>query len=134
MIFILSVSFFLLNYSGRKTNSPHKEALDLNHLLKHVVGDLQACSAIIQGDMFGVDKDVFRKLLASKKEKLCAPSLSTSTQKKDCPSYIRDRGFLMVSLSKEEKDFPIAYSIVIHEKIEMFERLLRAIYNKKNKQ
>ncbi|XDV52759.1 hypothetical protein PO909_021426 [Leuciscus waleckii] len=41
---------------------------------------------------------------------------------KDCPSYIRDRGFLMLSLSKEERDFPIAYSIVIHEKIEMFER------------
>uniref|UniRef100_A0A8C2IGJ0 Beta-1,3-galactosyl-O-glycosyl-glycoprotein beta-1,6-N-acetylglucosaminyltransferase 3 n=1 Tax=Cyprinus carpio TaxID=7962 RepID=A0A8C2IGJ0_CYPCA len=45
---------------------------------------------------------------------------------KHCPSYIRDRRFLTVSLSKEEKDFPIAYSMVIHEKIEMFERLLRS--------
>uniref|UniRef100_A0A8C2IF55 Beta-1,3-galactosyl-O-glycosyl-glycoprotein beta-1,6-N-acetylglucosaminyltransferase 3 n=1 Tax=Cyprinus carpio TaxID=7962 RepID=A0A8C2IF55_CYPCA len=47
---------------------------------------------------------------------------------KHCPSYIRDRRFLTVSLSKEEKDFPIAYSMVIHEKIEMFERsLLRSL-------
>ncbi|XDV26710.1 hypothetical protein PO909_030348 [Leuciscus waleckii] len=47
---------------------------------------------------------------------------------KDCPSYIRDRGFLMFSLSKEDKDFPIAYSMVIHEKIEMFERLSPEIF------
>ena len=33
----------------------------------------------------------------------------------------------MILLGVEERDFPIAYSIVVHEKIEMFERLLRAV-------
>ncbi|KAM8973286.1 beta-1,3-galactosyl-O-glycosyl-glycoprotein beta-1,6-N-acetylglucosaminyltransferase 3-like [Pelodytes ibericus] len=35
-------------------------------------------------------------------------------------------------MSKEEEQFPIAYSIVIHETIEMFERLLRTIYTPQN--
>uniref|UniRef100_A0A672MUH2 Beta-1,3-galactosyl-O-glycosyl-glycoprotein beta-1,6-N-acetylglucosaminyltransferase 3 n=1 Tax=Sinocyclocheilus grahami TaxID=75366 RepID=A0A672MUH2_SINGR len=85
----------LINYSGQRTNCPHKEELVLNHLR---------------------DLDGSFYLNATK----------------DCPSYLRDRGFLTVSLSKEEKVFPIAYSMVIHEKIEMFERLLRAIYTPHN--
>ncbi|XP_050956293.1 beta-1,3-galactosyl-O-glycosyl-glycoprotein beta-1,6-N-acetylglucosaminyltransferase 3-like [Labeo rohita] len=132
IISIISVSLFFLNYLGRRTNCPHKEELDLNQLLKQDTGELQACSAIIHGDIDRVDKQIFRKLLASKKRKsLLSESFYLNTTM-DCPSYIRDRGFLMVSLSKEEKDFPIAYSMVIHEKIEMFERLLRAIYTPHN--
>uniref|UniRef100_A0A3Q4AK24 Beta-1,3-galactosyl-O-glycosyl-glycoprotein beta-1,6-N-acetylglucosaminyltransferase 3 n=1 Tax=Mola mola TaxID=94237 RepID=A0A3Q4AK24_MOLML len=51
---------------------------------------------------------------------------------KDCPSFIGNRGFLTDPLSVEERDFPIAYSMVIHEQIEMFERLLRSIYAPQN--
>ncbi len=72
------LSIVLLNYLRK--NCPSKGNLELNHLLKQDVGELQACSAIIQGDMDGVDKDVFRKLLASKKENPCYQSHSTSTQ------------------------------------------------------
>ncbi|KTG41472.1 hypothetical protein cypCar_00028114 [Cyprinus carpio] len=82
--------------------------------------------------MDGVDKDAFRKLLATKKRTNLLSESFYLNATKDCPSYIRDRRFLTVSLSKEEQDFPIAYSMVIHEKIEMFERLLRAIYTPHN--
>ncbi|QOE74363.1 1,3 galactose glycoprotein beta1, 6 N-acetyl glucosaminyl transferase 1 [Elephant endotheliotropic herpesvirus 3A] len=50
----------------------------------------------------------------------------------DCAAFVRDRGYLVRPLSREEIEFPIAYSIVIHHKIEMFERLLRAIYAPQN--
>ncbi len=120
----------LLNYPRK--NCLSKGKLELNHLLKQDVGELQACSAIIQGDMDGVDKDVFRKLLASKKRKSLLSESFYLNATKDCAAYIQDRGFLTISLSKEENDFPIAYSMVVHEKIEMFERLLRAIYNPHN--
>ncbi|XDV52758.1 hypothetical protein PO909_021425 [Leuciscus waleckii] len=79
-----------------------------------------------------VDKDIFWKLMTSKKKTSLLSESFYLNETKDCPSYIRDRGFLTLSLSKEERDFPIAYSIVIHEKIEMFERLLRAIYTPDN--
>uniref|UniRef100_A0A8C8HHZ6 Beta-1,3-galactosyl-O-glycosyl-glycoprotein beta-1,6-N-acetylglucosaminyltransferase 3 n=1 Tax=Oncorhynchus tshawytscha TaxID=74940 RepID=A0A8C8HHZ6_ONCTS len=50
----------------------------------------------------------------------------------DCQRYVTEREFITVPLSQEEKEFPIAYSMVIHDKIEMFERLLRALYTPQN--
>uniref|UniRef100_A0A3B4YCP0 Glucosaminyl (N-acetyl) transferase 1 n=1 Tax=Seriola lalandi dorsalis TaxID=1841481 RepID=A0A3B4YCP0_SERLL len=38
------------------------------------------------------------------------------------------RKYLTLPLSQEEEDFPLAYSIVVHHKVQNFERLLRAIY------
>ncbi|KAK9952492.1 hypothetical protein ABG768_018331 [Culter alburnus] len=123
-----TLSLYLLNYIRK--DCPSHGKLELNHFLKQDVGELQACSAIIQGDVDRVDKDIFSNLLASKKRTSLLSESFYLNATKDCPSYIR--GFLTVSLSKEEKDFPIAYSMVIHEKIEMFERLLRAIYTPDN--
>ncbi|XP_056120865.1 beta-1,3-galactosyl-O-glycosyl-glycoprotein beta-1,6-N-acetylglucosaminyltransferase 3-like [Rhinichthys klamathensis goyatoka] len=136
IISILSVSTTLfvifINHPEQWTNCSHKEEPVLNHLLKQDAGELQACSAIIQGDMDGVDKGIFRNLMTSKKRTSLLSESFYLNATKDCPSYIRERGFLTLSLSKEERDFPIAYSMVIHEKIEMFERLLRAIYTPDN--
>ncbi|XP_067236488.1 beta-1,3-galactosyl-O-glycosyl-glycoprotein beta-1,6-N-acetylglucosaminyltransferase 3-like [Chanodichthys erythropterus] len=136
IISILSVttamSILLMNYPEQRKICPRKEKLVLNHFLKQDIREVQACSAIIQGDVDGVDKENFRKLLTSKKRTSLLSESYYLNATKDCPSYIQDRGFLTVSLSKEEKDFPIAYSMVIHEKIEMFERLLRAIYTPDN--
>ncbi|KAM4749542.1 beta-1,3-galactosyl-O-glycosyl-glycoprotein beta-1,6-N-acetylglucosaminyltransferase 3-like [Rhinophrynus dorsalis] len=50
----------------------------------------------------------------------------------DCKKYRKLRKFIAFSLSQEEENFPIAYSMVIHKDIEMFERLLRAIYAPQN--
>ncbi|XP_056307889.1 beta-1,3-galactosyl-O-glycosyl-glycoprotein beta-1,6-N-acetylglucosaminyltransferase 3 [Danio aesculapii] len=131
-ILSVSVTLFILVMNYPEQSCLPKRETNLNHFLNQDVGELQACSAIIQGDMDGVDKESFRKLLASKKR----PSLLTESfylnATTDCPTYIEGRGFLMEALSKEEEDFPIAYSMVIHDKIEMFERLLRAIYAPQN--
>ncbi|XP_053322779.1 beta-1,3-galactosyl-O-glycosyl-glycoprotein beta-1,6-N-acetylglucosaminyltransferase [Spea bombifrons] len=51
---------------------------------------------------------------------------------KDCDSFTKDRKYILFPLSKEENDFPIAYSIVAHHKIDMLERLLRSIYMPQN--
>ncbi|KAM3609990.1 uncharacterized protein V6R79_023512 [Siganus canaliculatus] len=93
--------------------------------------DLPGCSAIISGDVKDKKEEV-EKLLASKKRRNVLSEDFYLNMTKDCDAYIKNRGFIMVPLSKEEKDFPIAYSMVIHEKIEMFERLLRAIYAPQN--
>ncbi|EHB10063.1 Beta-1,3-galactosyl-O-glycosyl-glycoprotein beta-1,6-N-acetylglucosaminyltransferase [Heterocephalus glaber] len=50
----------------------------------------------------------------------------------DCTSFIKMRKYIMEPLGKEEAGFPIAYSIVVHHKIEMLDRLLRAIYMPQN--
>ncbi|XP_029115404.1 beta-1,3-galactosyl-O-glycosyl-glycoprotein beta-1,6-N-acetylglucosaminyltransferase 4-like isoform X1 [Scleropages formosus] len=46
----------------------------------------------------------------------------------DCDKYIALRGYGDIPVSDEEKQFPLAYSIVVHKHASMVERILRAIY------
>ena len=48
----------------------------------------------------------------------------------DCQLFKRD--YRTQSVSEEEVNFPIAYSIVMYKDVEQFERLLRAIYRPQN--
>jgi len=50
----------------------------------------------------------------------------------DCTQYITQRRFIMQPLSSEEADFPLAFSIVMFCDVELFERLLRAVYRPQN--
>ncbi|CAG5116301.1 unnamed protein product [Candidula unifasciata] len=50
----------------------------------------------------------------------------------DCANFQQQRGYIMSSLTKEEEQFPIAYSLIVYKDAEMVERLLRAIYRPHN--
>ncbi|XP_060933195.1 beta-1,3-galactosyl-O-glycosyl-glycoprotein beta-1,6-N-acetylglucosaminyltransferase 3-like [Limanda limanda] len=93
--------------------------------------DLPVCLAIISGYTEGKISELKELLASGKKHKKLSEDFYLNVTK-DCPAYIKQRDFITVPLSEEENDFPIAYSIVIHEKIEMFERLLRAVYAPQN--
>ena len=92
--------------------------------------DLPGCLAIIKGDLEGA-KYQFGQLMKSGERKPL-PGKFNPFVTEDCRAYVRRRGFIPAPLSVEEQDFPIAYSMVIHEKVEMFERLLRAVYHPQN--
>ncbi|XP_029909404.1 beta-1,3-galactosyl-O-glycosyl-glycoprotein beta-1,6-N-acetylglucosaminyltransferase 3 [Myripristis murdjan] len=98
-------------------------------LPEHSSDDLPGCLAVIEGDLQG-KKDKLDGLLTSKRTHLSEEFYLNLT--KDCQDYIKTRGFITMPISEEEKNFPIAYSMVIHEKIGMFERLLRAVYHPQN--
>ena len=51
---------------------------------------------------------------------------------KNCDDFIENRGYITNHLTKEEMNFPIAYSILMYKNVEQFERLLRAIYRPQN--
>ena len=51
---------------------------------------------------------------------------------KDCQRFRDLRGYIMKPQSQEEKDFPIAFSILMYKHVEQVERLLRAIYMPQN--
>ena len=93
------------------------------------VQELLACSAIIRGD---VEESNEGGPLLKESRREALPESYYLMATKDCSAYIKDRGFPTVAFSEEERDFPIAYSMVVHEKIEMFERLLRATYTPQN--
>lgn len=50
----------------------------------------------------------------------------------NCEQFRLLRKYVLFPLSREEAQFPIAYSIVVHHKIQTFERLLRAVYAPQN--
>uniref|UniRef100_A0AAZ3PE77 Beta-1,3-galactosyl-O-glycosyl-glycoprotein beta-1,6-N-acetylglucosaminyltransferase 3 n=1 Tax=Oncorhynchus tshawytscha TaxID=74940 RepID=A0AAZ3PE77_ONCTS len=82
--------------------------------------------------MEGLEREQLSLLLKTKKKQQLLSEEFYHNVTQDCQRYIADRGFITIPLSQEEKEFPIAYSMVIHEKIEMFERLLRALYTPQN--
>ncbi|CAL1543477.1 unnamed protein product [Lymnaea stagnalis] len=50
----------------------------------------------------------------------------------NCDVFHKSRGYVMSSLTREEEEFPIAFSLVVYTDLEMAERLLRAIYRPHN--
>ncbi|KAJ8259556.1 hypothetical protein GJAV_G00170790 [Gymnothorax javanicus] len=49
-----------------------------------------------------------------------------------CSHLARDLHFITTALSKEEEEYPLAFIITIHKELEMFARLLRAVYAPQN--
>ncbi|KAK0146080.1 Beta-1,3-galactosyl-O-glycosyl-glycoprotein beta-1,6-N-acetylglucosaminyltransferase [Merluccius polli] len=94
--------------------------------------DLPGCLAIIKGDLDGATYNLDRLRRSSTTGLETLPGNWYPKVAEDCTAYITRRGFITVPLSAEEQDFPIAYSMVIHEKVGMFERLLRALYRPQN--
>ena len=88
------------------------------------------CSALIQGDV--------NELLKAKKYMNENPRNNWRTPRqivnvtKDCNSYKKNRRYVLDYLTEEERNFPIAYSIMMYKDIEQVERLLRAIYRPQN--
>ncbi|CAL1543475.1 unnamed protein product [Lymnaea stagnalis] len=50
----------------------------------------------------------------------------------NCQRFKTGRGYVTAALTEEERDFPIAFSILTFKDAEMVERLLRAIYRPQN--
>ncbi|XP_028667681.1 beta-1,3-galactosyl-O-glycosyl-glycoprotein beta-1,6-N-acetylglucosaminyltransferase 7 [Erpetoichthys calabaricus] len=50
----------------------------------------------------------------------------------NCSSVIQDLHFITKPLSRQEETYPLAYIITIHKELDMFVRLLRAIYAPQN--
>ncbi|XP_061451123.1 beta-1,3-galactosyl-O-glycosyl-glycoprotein beta-1,6-N-acetylglucosaminyltransferase 3 [Rhineura floridana] len=90
-----------------------------------------SCSQITTGDPATVQEALLSRLLRkNRRDSLDEKDYLNMT--KDCGLFKESRRFIEFPLSKEEENFPIAYSMVIHNKIEMFERLLRSIYAPQN--
>ena len=49
-----------------------------------------------------------------------------------CDKYINETGYISSSLTEEEENFPIAYSILVYKDIQQVEALLRSIYRPQN--
>ncbi|XP_074090373.1 beta-1,3-galactosyl-O-glycosyl-glycoprotein beta-1,6-N-acetylglucosaminyltransferase 3 [Macrotis lagotis] len=118
---------------GIESQDPWKESCknELYQTLKLPAKNPINCSLITRGNPDAVAQAALINLEKKlKREPLTEAHYLNMTQ--DCDHFRMSQRFIQFPLSKEEEDFPIAYSMVIHEKIENFERLLRAVYAPQN--
>ncbi|XP_037654093.1 beta-1,3-galactosyl-O-glycosyl-glycoprotein beta-1,6-N-acetylglucosaminyltransferase [Choloepus didactylus] len=90
------------------------------------------CTKVLQGDRDEIEKVKLEMLTVKFKKRPRWTTHDYINMTSDCASFIKRRKYIVESLSREEAEFPIAYSIVVHHKIEMLDRLLRAIYMPQN--
>lgn len=90
------------------------------------------CLKIIDGDQDETDRLKILTLSKEFKQHFRENDSDYTEWTKDCQMYVRLRKYITKPLSKQEEEFPIAYSIVVHYRADMFERLLRAIYQPQN--
>lgn len=90
------------------------------------------CSAILQGETEALEKATILALAKDFRKSVQIPDEYYINATKDCRNFTSSRKYFTFPLSKEEEEFPLAYSMVIHHKVQNFERLLRAIYAPQN--
>ncbi|KAM4847193.1 beta-1,3-galactosyl-O-glycosyl-glycoprotein beta-1,6-N-acetylglucosaminyltransferase [Urocitellus parryii] len=131
--YFMILVFSLITFSVVRVHQK-PEFVSVRHL--ELIGDNPSnninCTKILQGDANEIQKAKLEMLTVKiRKRPRWTPS-DYINMTSDCPSFIKMRKYIVEPLSKEEESFPIAYSIVVHHKIEMLDKLLRAIYMPQN--
>ncbi|WAQ94345.1 GCNT1-like protein [Mya arenaria] len=89
------------------------------------------CHVITKGDK----KEIFHYILANLENLKIFVSKKVEKSSRftsNCSHFVKQRGYITNSLTKEEKQFPIDFSILIHTEVKQVETLLRAIYRPQN--
>lgn len=86
------------------------------------------CGLLFEGDTNEVEK---AKRL-SKSFPTSNPSKTYASRTRNCSAFVHSRGYIMDPLTEEERNFPLAYGIMVYKSPEQFEILLRAIYRPQN--
>ncbi|XP_069034290.1 beta-1,3-galactosyl-O-glycosyl-glycoprotein beta-1,6-N-acetylglucosaminyltransferase-like [Embiotoca jacksoni] len=90
------------------------------------------CSAILQGEREALKQAKLLTITKDFRKRAQIPDEYYIDATQDCRKFKLSRNYFTFPLSKEEEDFPLAYSMVVHHKVQNFERLLRAIYTPQN--
>ncbi|KAF5896747.1 beta-1,3-galactosyl-O-glycosyl-glycoprotein beta-1,6-N-acetylglucosaminyltransferase 4, partial [Clarias magur] len=110
---LLKKRFYVEPYgiTVRSSNSqPNKDAID--------------CTAIYQLDPVEIGKS----LEIRRRDIVELDDESVVSFTEDCSKYLSARGYNGIPVTNEERDFPLAYSLVVHKNMPMVERIIRAIY------
>ncbi|KAM9841629.1 beta-1,3-galactosyl-O-glycosyl-glycoprotein beta-1,6-N-acetylglucosaminyltransferase 4-like [Aulostomus maculatus] len=87
-----------------------------------------SCSAVYNMDPVEVGKS----LIIRKKHIVEDMDETLVNLTANCPFFVKVRGYDKTCPSEEERDFPLAYSLVVHKSAWMVERLIKALYSPSN--
>ncbi|XP_076845206.1 beta-1,3-galactosyl-O-glycosyl-glycoprotein beta-1,6-N-acetylglucosaminyltransferase-like [Brachyhypopomus gauderio] len=94
--------------------------------------DVCQCNKVLQGDQEEIERAKVLTITKTFKNQTHVSDKSYVEQTRDCEVFRSTRKYLPFPLSEEEEAFPLAYAIVVHHKVQNFERLLRSIYAPQN--
>ncbi|KAK0069295.1 beta-1 3-galactosyl-O-glycosyl-glycoprotein beta-1 6-N-acetylglucosaminyltransferase [Biomphalaria pfeifferi] len=125
-------------FNGTKTYTPSAENDNCgsNLLLlrqleeiakKRKVPDID-CSAIFSADEEKLKEAI--NIAKASRGGLKSAFYLNATQ--SCQDFQKSRGYVTSSLTSEEGNFPLAFSLILYTDLEMAERLLRAVYRPQN--
>ena len=86
------------------------------------------CDGIISGNQKSID-DAKSRLKYFKRD---AIDINTYLNLSNCETFKSERGYVDHPLSATEREFPLAFGIIVYTDVELAERLLRAIYRPHN--
>ncbi|KAM8947194.1 beta-1,3-galactosyl-O-glycosyl-glycoprotein beta-1,6-N-acetylglucosaminyltransferase 7-like [Pelodytes ibericus] len=89
----------------------------------------ELCSALFEGKYAALAVGNICQASLPKTKDQSTICLQTAT---NCSTIIKDLNFITEPLSQEEANYSLAYIITIHKKLDMFVKLLRAIYTPQN--
>ena len=92
------------------------------------------CDALFTGDPESISKTIKYQSNAVKSDailnRISNDYLIEKT--KQCDNYLHDNHYILQPVSKEEAEFPLAFSILMYKDLDQVERLVRAIYRPQN--
>lgn len=86
------------------------------------------CRLLFEGDT----KEVVKAKRLSKSFPKSDQGKTFASQTRNCSAFVHSRGYIMNTLTEKERNFPLAYGIMVYKSPEQFEILLRAIYRPQN--
>ncbi|KAJ8318660.1 hypothetical protein KUTeg_003751 [Tegillarca granosa] len=136
-LFMLCITFFVVIYDSQQTlffegnklfkfSSGHYSD-GLSSVSKRQVFSVD-CKKIIEGDKSEIKKAQDRQ--KEKPHRISDKEFISLT--KDCKTFRGSRLYDSIPVSKEELEFPLAFSILLYKEVDQAERLLRAIYRPQN--
>ncbi|XP_006009164.1 beta-1,3-galactosyl-O-glycosyl-glycoprotein beta-1,6-N-acetylglucosaminyltransferase [Latimeria chalumnae] len=126
LTFLTTFSFVLIRMKEDSLSYSHLELTEKSP--EHPIN----CTLIINGDEEEIQKSKIMTISVDFKKRPQLTANDYIEMTKDCQDFTKMRKYITEPLSKEESEFPIAYSMVTHKSIELFERLLRSVYAPQN--
>lgn len=110
-------------------SNKNRAILDQNTDTPFVRVEQVNCRAIINNNKSEINRTL--DLMRVRKKRNLSPSYYLRMTQ-NCSQFLNQRTYIRKTLTTEEAEFSIAYSVMIYKDIEQFERLLRAIYRPQN--
>ena len=92
------------------------------------------CDALFHGDSRAISKAIEYQSKAERYNPRLnqMPEGYLINKTKDCLNYAKENHFITKPVSREEEDFPLAFSLLVYKDIDQVERLMRVIYRPQN--